>query len=92
MTIGVDGSGEECLADTGFSHNHQWGSAVGKGGDPLLQLDNGGAASYDLEGIQSSGPEEAEQVGLQGERSLVAGGLLDSRVSGTRKSDYLERK
>jgi len=52
----MDEGSEKGLAGTGFTHNHERGKAVSKGRDPLLELDNGGAAAYDLDGIQSSGP------------------------------------
>ena len=52
----MDEGRKQRLAGTSFTHNHERGRAVSKGRDPLLELDNGGAAAYDLEGIQSSGP------------------------------------
>ena len=58
----MDEGSEKGLAGTGFTHNHERGKAVSKGRDPLLELDNGGAAAYDLEGIQSSGPGVNDQV------------------------------
>ena len=63
----MDESGEEGFAGAGFTDYEQRCRALGKGGNPLSEPDDGGAASYDLEGIQSSGPEEAEQCGPQGE-------------------------
>jgi hypothetical protein len=57
----MDEGSEKGLAGTGFTHNHERGKAVSKGRDPLLELDNGGAAAYDLDGIQSSGPGVKDQ-------------------------------
>jgi len=52
----MDEGSEKGLAGTGFTHNHERGKAVSKGRDPLLELDNGGAAAYDFGRVQSSGP------------------------------------
>lgn len=49
---------EERLAGTGFPNNDKRGKAVSKGRDPLLELDNGGAAAYDLQRVQGSGRDE----------------------------------
>ena len=78
----MDGLGKKCLADTGLPDDHEWLSAGREVRNSRLEPGDGGAAAYDLEGIQSSGPEETEQGGPQGKRSLVAEGLLDSRSLG----------
>lgn len=75
---------KERLAGTGFSYDHNGLGASGESRDLRFEPCDCRAAAYESEGVQRSGPEEADQVGPQAEAALAAGGLLDSVVSRTR--------
>ena len=91
----MDGLCEQCLAGTGLSDDHEGLSIVGEVRDSRLESGDGGAAAYDLDGIQSSGPGVRGQMEVSNVgRKENGGSQLEvswtQKVSGTRKVDYLE--
>ena len=80
----MDKGSKERLAGTGFSDDHYGLSASGESRNSRFEPCDRRTVAYDSEGVQRSGPVEADQVGPQAEAALAAGGLLDSGVSGTR--------
>ena len=85
----MDEGSEKRLAGTGFSDDHNGLSASGESRNFRFEPCDCRTAAYDLGEVQSSSPEEADQVGAQVKGALAAGGLLDSGVSGTRGVNYL---
>ena len=80
----MNGLGQQRLPYTGFPNDDQRLGIGSELSDPGFEPCDCRTAAYDLGGVQSSGLEEADQVGPQAKAALAAGGLLDSGVSGTR--------
>ena len=78
-TLGMDDFGKQSLADPSLSCDHERLRASREVRNSRLEPGDRETAAYDLEGIQSSGPEKTERGAPQGKRWLAAGGLLDSK-------------